>query len=395
VRAQRGDSPKVLILDANQRSALAAARSLGRRGVPLVVGDQSGRTLAGSSRYSGESITYPPPDADRVAFVEAVRRESERRGVGILFPMTDLTTHALLAGRDQLGTLTVPCATHEAFQAVSDKWALYGLAASLDIRMPYTELLSSREDITSVMGRVGLPAVVKPRRSRVVVNGRVMGGSAEPVRSVVDVTRAWERCGEAKNWLLAQQYVPGKSQAVFVLYDKGRSVAFFAHRRLREKPPWGGVSVLSESVGLDPTLKSMSQRLLDHVGWHGVAMVEFKVGDDEVPYLIEVNGRFWGSLQLAVDAGVDFPWLLYRLARGEIVEGGGDYVIGARNLWLLGDLDHLYLRLREPGSWRDKSRAILRFLGLFERGTRHEVDRLEDLRPFLFELRQYLFGARQ
>ena len=86
-----------------------------------------------------------------------------------------------------------------------------------------------------------------------------------------------------------------------------RPVAFFAHKRLRERPPWGGVSVLSESAEPDPRLKALARQLLDDACWHGVAMVEFKVAPDGTPYLMEINTRFWGSLQLAIDAGVDFP----------------------------------------------------------------------------------------
>jgi len=70
------------------------------------------------------------------------------------------------------------------------------------------------------------------------------------------------------------------------------------------------------------------------MAWHGVAMVEFKVSADGTPYLMEVNARFWGSLQLAIDAGVDFPWLLYQLATGRDVESDDDYVTGVKSRWL-------------------------------------------------------------
>src|SRR5205085_6819270 len=98
---------------------------------------------------------------------------------------------------------------------------------------------------------------------------------------------------------------------VFALFDRGALVADFAHRRLREKPPAGGASVLSESAPVDPCLREQVVRLLGSIGWHGVAMVEYKHDlRSGATVLMEVNGRFWGSLQLAVDAGVDFPFLL-------------------------------------------------------------------------------------
>ena len=97
-------------------------------------------------------------------------------------------------------------------------------------------------------------------------------------------------------------------------------IAWFAHRRIREKPPSGGVSVLCESVAVDPMLKEYAERLLRAAEYRGVAMVEFRIGTDGRPYLMEVNARFWGSLQLAIDCGVDFPWLYYQMLMGEKVE---------------------------------------------------------------------------
>src|ERR671923_161553 len=81
--------------------------------------------------------------------------------------------------------------------------------------------------------------------------------------------------------------------------------------------PSGGVSVLSESVPIDPALRAIAERILDRVRWHGVVMLEFKITPAGAPCLIEANARFWGSLQLAIDAGVDFPYLLYQVATGQ------------------------------------------------------------------------------
>jgi len=143
----------------------------------------------------------------------------------------------------------------------------------------------------------------------------------------------------------------------------------------------------------------MAERILDYVGWHGVAMVEFKVSSDGTPYLMEVNGRFWGSLQLAVDAGVDFPWLLYQLARGIEPDQVKDYAIGVRCRWLLGDLARLCkviangkesACLPRPA----KFRSLLQFLNFFESSLRYEVNRWDDVKPFLFELGQSLRQLR-
>jgi hypothetical protein len=111
--------------------------------------------------------------------------------------------------------------------------------------------------------------------------------------------------------------------------------------------------------------------------------------------LIEVNARFWGSLQLAVDAGVDFPRLLYELATGGQPRPPGGYTIGRRLRWLLGDLDHSYLLLKDRsgsiGALR-KAAAIGRSLWPWLPNTGLETFRASDPMPFVAELRQYLAG---
>jgi predicted ATP-grasp superfamily ATP-dependent carboligase len=194
---------------------------------------------------------------------------------------------------------------------------------------------------------------------------------------------------------MVQEFIAGHGAGVFALYDHGKQVTFFAHQRLREKPPRGGVSVLSRSVPLQPELQMAATALLDAADWHGVAMVEFRIAPDGKPYLMEVNTRFWGSLQLAIDSGVDFPALLLRICRGESVGRLTPYRIGRRLRWLLGDVDSLYLALRDPGfSFWGKLARLVGFFVPRPFSTRHEVDRLGDLGPACYELRNWLRDLR-
>jgi predicted ATP-grasp superfamily ATP-dependent carboligase len=120
-------------------------------------------------------------------------------------------------------------------------------------------------------------------------------------------------------------------------------------------------------------------------------MVEFRVANDGTPYLMEVNTRFWGSLQLAIDAGVDFPELLYRITNGETPPAQQPYKKGVRLRWLLGDLDSLYLVLKSSQySISVKFSRIRDFLTPHLFSTRHEVNRLGDLKPAFTELKQYI-----
>ncbi len=384
---------KVLILDGNQRCALAVTRSLGKHGVPLVVAEASPKTLAGSSRFCSESLVYPSPYANHDGFVETLKREIPARKITILFPMTDVTTRCVLQHRDELSGVRIPVAPLEAFEALSDKWRLSTLARDLDVGVPRTQVIVSPADLRSAVDAVGFPLVIKPCRSHRGTESAAGSLSVRYARSISDLTDLMDGTeGGSQYPFLVQEYIAGHGRGVFAIYDRGKPITFFAHRRLREKPPSGGVSVLSESVRPDPYLVYLTQRILDHVRWHGVAMAEFRISPDGAPYLLEVNARFWGSLQLAIDAGVDFPWLLYQLAVGIPPDRVNGYAIGVKCRWLLGDLDHVYLQLKHQSAFSERWRAVLRFIRPCGPHTRHEVNRWEDPLPMLFELKHYLRG---
>ncbi len=390
--------PKVLILDANQRSALAATRSLGVKGLEVVAADETTRTLAGSSKYCKETFEYPSPYEYQEEFLRTVRDESNRRDIQVIFPMTEISTYLVLKHRDELKGIAIPFPPIESFDLLRDKSRLFELAHKLSVPVPGTHVVKTGTEISKITSRLKFPVVIKPYCSRILLDGRWMATSVQYARSVSELESTFKRIEYLNRCpFLIQEYIQGEGRGIFALYDQGKPILFFAHRRLREKPPSGGVSVLSESIQVDPPLREIAQKILDHVKWHGVAMVEFKVTAEGTPYLIEVNPRFWGSLQLAIDAGVDFPFLLYQLAMGERLEAVNSYKTGIKSRWLLGDLDHLYLTFKSHSGQGlkivSKWRAMTQFLNFFERDIRFEVNRWNDLRPFLFELKQYM-GVR-
>lgn len=383
---------RVLILDACQRSALAVTRALGKQGVPLITADQSVSSLAGHSSYSQHYFCYPSPQSHPEQFISAIAELCKKESINIIFPMTELTANLLLVNRSQLPDVILPFADINSVDQLADKYNLMRLAESLSIPVPQTQYVQDLANLPIALDELQYPLVLKPGKSWLKYNGSWFHTSvrfAHRADEALDILKQ-DIAFQAHPFLL-QKCVPGRGEGVFALYDQGRPLAFFAHKRLREKPPRGGVSVLSESAEVDEKLLSYARALLDHVNWHGIAMVEFKVSDEGVPYLMEVNTRFWGSLQLAVDAGVNFPWMLYQLTCGEQIVPVKSYRLGRRLRWILGDLDSLYLTLRDREfSCKDKTRQVLKFLMPRPFKTRHEVNRLTDLGPFWWELKQYL-----
>jgi predicted ATP-grasp superfamily ATP-dependent carboligase len=67
-------------------------------------------------------------------------------------------------------------------------------------------------------------------------------------------------------------------------------------------------------------------------------MVEFKQDEADGEFkMMEINPKFWGSLDLAIASGVDFPFLLYKMAIDGDVNSVFSYVKGVRFMWPFPD----------------------------------------------------------
>lgn len=289
---------------------------------------------------------------------------------------------------------------------VSDKYRLMKLAHELGIPVPMTVFVPDG-NIAAVLDQVrAYPVVVKPGRSLLRVDERWIKSSVHFVSNAEELTDLYRKTPYLRDPSLIQQRIEGEGQGVFGLFNHGRPCALFAHRRIRERPPAGGVSVLRESIELPKPMTDYAVRLLERVKWHGVAMVEFKVDrHSKVPMLMEINGRFWGSLQLAMDAGLNFPYLLYQAMNGmPVAVPNNSYRIGTKSRWLLGDLDHLLLRLTKSNSELhldlhapSRGRCLAEFCKLFQHDLHCEVESLSDPGPALAEYRAWfghLWGGR-
>lgn len=389
----------VFVTDGDQRPALAIARSLARNlGASVIVGADRPDSLASSSRHCARHVTYPSPASAPEAFSRFLLDFLAREKVDVVLPVTDVTTHAVCARQEAIGRFAA-CAVPSlaAFEFASDKCALLRQASRHGVPIPSTEHVDGAAGLAGVIGRVRYPAVVKPIQSRIATPDGWVATGVHYAYSKAELLDLYARTDYlAAHPSLIQQRVVGPGCGVFLLFDRGRPIAEFAHRRLREKPPSGGVSVLCESVPVDPVLREHAVRLLAPLAWHGVAMAEFKQ-DAETgrTYLMEINGRFWGSLQLAIDAGVDFPALTCALALGRRPARTPAFRPGIKSRWLAGDLDHLLLRtfkrdvdLRLDSSAPSRWRTLLRFFDFFARDVRYDVLSASDPRPFLYECRQ-------
>lgn len=386
----------VLVLDGHTTQALACVRSLGRAGHPVFVASERRWPLAAWSRYCRESIRLP---AETMPAYAELRHWALRRGVRVVLPLTERACLLCNAGAEAWRTagIVLGCGPNEMLLRAFDKGQTLARAAACGIAIPPTRFPTSLAEYRAAALELGFPCVVKARFSYAWNDGRLVPdpgvayvASLENLEPTVLARRQGDR------WPLLQRYVPGQGKGIFALSDHGRVVAWFAHERLRDVRPSGSGSSLRRSIPLDPRLQGAAARLLDDLRWHGPAMLEFRDDGVREPWLMEVNGRFWGSLQLAVAAGADLPLQWIRILMRHpapappIDVSGAPYRPGVTLRWLWGDVKRLVHIASGPppgypGSYPRLWQGLREVLGRQPVGTRLETWDPRDPWPALAE----------
>jgi predicted ATP-grasp superfamily ATP-dependent carboligase len=391
---------KVLVTDGNTRPALAVTRALGQLGHDVIVAAERYPSLASVSRYCTVQETYPSLQREPGNFAAAVAEIASRYKVDVALPITEITTLLLAEGRLLLpSTCTTPLPAATSIRVANDKAQVFRLAEELGVPTPKTIIAESASNLPNV-DKLAFPIVVKPACSRVRIADRWMSTSVSYARDYTDLVHRLRSLPTSAFPVLLQERIVGPGVGVFACFQHGQPIALFSHRRIREKPPSGGVSVLSESVIVDPAAAAHAVRLLARLEWRGVAMVEFKTDHrDGSMRLMEINGRFWGSLQLAIDSGINFPALQLAVATGLHVPRTAEYRAGVRSRWLGGDFDVLMMTmLRSRGDLDLPECEVSRlsvlgnFLKFFGKDLHYEIERPDDWRPAYLEWRDRLLG---
>ena len=368
---------RVLVLDADMVPALTIARSLAARSCTVDVASHVASPIAARSRRAAACFRYPSPLDAPDSFVQWLCEHASIHDYDLIIPVTERTLVPLSNSRDRLGQLKVAMPSERSLNLVLDKAQTLELAGQLGVPIPRSVTVNTLEELADIQQGLQYPVVVKPARS---IGSKDGGASHLHVSYAFDAVGLLARCTHALRYgaVVLQEYFGGAGVGVELIADHGVIRYAFQHRRLHEVPLTGGGSSLRMSEALNPQLLEASAALISALNWHGVAMVEFKLDSESGAFcLMEINGRFWGSLPLANAAGADFPAMLAEL---ELIGEVGEYPdykrdvycrLLARDLWwyesvLRGEGDPRLVKMPSTGE-------VFRELSLFL-SPRHYFD---------------------
>ena len=299
---------KILITDGASVNALGILRQLGilKRFKIFVVG-YNNAALCKFSKYCTKFFLVPHPKKDSSAFIQKITAICENEKIDFLLPVGFYAHQAIIDNRTKLDKLTKLCLPSAAsFATATSKIETAALAEKAGVLVPKTRVISDLKELANLHD-LRFPVVIKSRNE---IGGRMVEYAdthAELVSKYNSLVNSFHL--KSSDYPIIQEYIKGEGVGYFAFYKDGKMIQSFMHERVREFPVSGGRSVCARSF-YDEKLERNGKLVLDALNWNGSAMVEFKRTADNEFYLLEVNPKLWGSLELAICSGVNFPLLM-------------------------------------------------------------------------------------
>jgi predicted ATP-grasp superfamily ATP-dependent carboligase len=276
--------------------------------------------------------------------------EVSKNKTDFLLPVTDYTTLIIAKNNNALSAFSrfsVP--PIKSFHRAHDKFELMKIAHKLGISTPVTFCPNNRAELLAISRSIEYPSVLKLRKGA----GAIGLSFPENAQSLV---KQYDSLGTYTDDIydsarpLIQEFVPGQIHDVCLLVDRGKPVATLTQVRQIMHPALGGVGIFNRTTNNQEIIKQATA-LMCELQWHGPAMVEFKHDSRDRFYkLLEVNPRFWGTLDLSIKVGMDFPYLALKLAYNEKFEDRSKYKINECYRWIF---PYLFQRSFPLRSWQE------------------------------------------
>ena len=329
---------RILVLDGEHKNALAIVRHIGKTKQYMIdVASYQKASITSFSKYVDRNFFITHPKKSQEKFMEELLELLKKNNYLVLIPVSFTSFQICAANKDRIRQFThITIAETDKIMLASSKMATYEHARKTGVPFPETVIIQSLEDIENV--KIDYPCVIKApyEMGKTVINyAHHRDEFIAKYKQICKVNHFTEVLP------IVQKYIDGEGFGFFAYYQKGECKNWFVHKRLREYPVSGGVSTAAESF-FDGKIVEYGKRMLDTLQWDGVAMVEFKQDKASgIYYLMEINAKFWGSLDLALKAGVDFPQMLIDEALGKKIEKV-HFKEKIRFQWILnGDLFHV------------------------------------------------------
>lgn len=365
-----------IVTNAKNRIAYNIVKSLGRRNVPVITSDFLRLSMSFFSRYSKGHFIYPSPfNQNNEKFIDCLIDNIIKYKADVLIPVSEET---FLVSKfknriEKYVGLALPEYSKILIAHNKDNWETVAKSLGIDVPDSY-DLVSIRKN-SSELSKLPYPLLIKPKQG-----GGGWGISrVNSPKELENILQENMYCKRSLDRFYIQRMIVGETHCVAMLFKRGELKARITYKQLREYPLRNGQATLRISLNNQDAELSL-KTLLEYLEWHGVCQADFVIDKkSNIPYLIDLNPRFWGSIVQSIASGVDFPYLYYKLALEKDVVPVKEFKTGVVTRWIGGDMRAFFPLYRESAH---KFEFMRKFFFPVNYATYKDDFNLEDPLPF-------------
>ncbi|NCP83713.1 MAG: hypothetical protein GW809_08885 [Bacteroidetes bacterium] len=299
--------PKIIILDADHKNALAIIRHLGKtQEYQIDVVSFNNVSIGFFSKYAKKKYCISNPKKEPEKYIKELIDILKAEKYLTVIPVSYISFQLCSKEQERIKEYShIQIVDFEQIKIASSKIETYALAEQIGVPYPKVQNIYHLEDINQI--NQTFPCVIK---APIELGKNYVEYVYSQEELVQKYTNMLQKNDFKGHFPIIQNYISGEGAGFFAYYKKGELKNYFIHRRIKEYPPTGGASVVCEAYYHEQLVKD-GTKILDALNWNGVAMVEFKLDKTTGVFnLMEINAKFWGSLDLALVCGANFPQML-------------------------------------------------------------------------------------
>lgn len=341
---------KVLLTDGSHKNTLAIMRYLGKLNFKIDILHHK-KSAPAYSKFCNQLIICPNVN-DEIAYFDFVLYLVKNNSYDILIPVGVKPVEIFskrLELLKQFVKIEIP--EYNILKVALDKKLTFQFAEENNIPHPKTIYPNNIEEAIILSEKLNFPVIIKSSNESVLKFPTIYIENKNQLIKELENLVEKEKEQVINSFPLVQERIFGSGFGFFAIYQNGKCKRIFMHKRLRENPVSGGISTCAKSF-YDTKLLEIGKNILDKLNWHGQAMVEFKQDEKTGEFkLIEINPKFWGSLELCLSAGMNFPLSLCEMAQGQELEYIDNYNKNRKFLWIVASNGELYRLFQKPSDF--------------------------------------------
>jgi predicted ATP-grasp superfamily ATP-dependent carboligase len=311
------DQLDVLLTDGEYKNTYAILRALKERKLRVGVLFNSLYSICIYSRFVDKrffikaNLLKNSSEEEFLKYRDEVLDILKKNKISVFMPVGIMSFRFASKYKKELKNYTNLTIVDEEFMVLAqDKEETFKFAEKIGIPIPKTYYIDSFNNTMEQFDQISYPCVIK--KTNFFEGGVVYCNNKDELANKLNAILSAQKFN-ASNPII-QEYVTGPGTGFYGIFNKGECVNYFIHERIHEYPVTGGRSSFAKSIYNDE-LKELGIKVLKELNWQGVAMVEFKKDEVNDTYkLMEINPKYWGSLELSYKAGINFPFLNYLIA---------------------------------------------------------------------------------